>query len=259
MTKLTSIALLTLITFTYTSTYAQKDQKSGNYDVVNSFELGNLKITISNLKTTEKMEIKTELDSVSYSLGINIAKSFETEFSEINLEQFIQGINDKHSKEELKISEAETQQIVQSYFMKKQVGQQEKAKTEMTPKIKEGEEFLEKNGKKEGITTTASGLQYEIITQGTGSKPGLTDEVETHYHGTLLDGTVFDSSVDRGQSISFPVNGVIKGWTEALQLMSVGSKWKLYIPYNLAYGERGTGPIGPYSTLIFEVELISIK
>ena len=241
MTKLTSIALLTLITFTYTSTYAQKDQKS------------------KKTNKTEKMEIKTELDSVSYSLGINIAKSFETEFSEINLEQFIQGINDKHSKEELKISEAETQQIVQSYFMKKQVGQQEKAKTEMTPKIKEGEEFLEKNGKKEGITTTASGLQYEIITQGTGSKPGLTDEVETHYHGTLLDGTVFDSSVDRGQSISFPVNGVIKGWTEALQLMSVGSKWKLYIPYNLAYGERGTGPIGPYSTLIFEVELISIK
>ena len=241
MTKLTTIILLTLITFTYTSTYAQKNQKS------------------KKTNKTEKMEIKTELDSVSYSLGINIAKSFETEFSEINLEQFIQGINDKHSKEELKISEAETQQIVQSYFMKKQVGQQEKAKTEMTPKIKEGEEFLEKNGKKEGITTTASGLQYEIITQGTGSKPGLTDEVETHYHGTLLDGTVFDSSVDRGQSISFPVNGVIKGWTEALQLMSVGSKWKLYIPYNLAYGERGTGPIGPYSTLIFEVELISIK
>ena len=241
MTKLKSIILLTLITFTYTSTYAQKNQKS------------------KKTNKTEKMEIKTELDSVSYSLGINIAKSFEAEFSEINLEQFIQGINDNHSKEELKISEAETQQIVQSYFMKKQAGQQEQSKAEMAPKIKEGEEFLAKNGKKEGITTTKSGLQYEIITQGTGSKPGLTDEVETHYHGTLLDGTVFDSSVERGQSISFPVNGVIKGWTEALQLMSVGSKWKLYIPYNLAYGERGTGPIGPYSTLIFEVELISIK
>ena len=126
--------------------------------------------------------------------------------------------------------------------------------------IQEGEDFLKNNAKNPSVTTLRSGLQYEIITAGNGPKPTLSDKVETHYHGTLLDGTVFDSSVDRGTPISFPVNGVIKGWTEALQLMPVGSKWKLYIPYYLAYGERGAGAsIGPYSTLIFEVELISIN
>jgi FKBP-type peptidyl-prolyl cis-trans isomerase FklB len=114
--------------------------------------------------------------------------------------------------------------------------------------------------KKEGVTTLPSGLQYEVINDGTGPIPTIEDNVTTHYHGTLIDGTVFDSSVDRGEPASFPVGGVIKGWTEALQLMSVGSKWKLYVPYDLAYGERGAGAqIGPYSTLIFEVELISIN
>ena len=127
-------------------------------------------------------------------------------------------------------------------------------------KIDEGRKFLEENSKKEGVITLASGLQYEVITNGSGDKPKLEDNVTTHYHGTLIDGTVFDSSVDRGEPASFPVGGVIKGWTEALQLMSVGSKWKLYVPYDLAYGERGAGPqIGPYSTLIFEVELLSIN
>ena len=126
--------------------------------------------------------------------------------------------------------------------------------------IEIGEKFLSENGKRDGVTTLASGLQYEVISEGNGPKPELTDMVETHYHGTLLDGTVFDSSVDRGETVSFPVNGVIPGWTEALQLMQVGAKWKLYIPYNLAYGENGAGAaIGPYSTLIFEVELIGIK
>jgi FKBP-type peptidyl-prolyl cis-trans isomerase FklB len=110
------------------------------------------------------------------------------------------------------------------------------------------------------VITLPSGLQYEIMKTGEGPKPTLEDKVTTHYHGTLIDGTVFDSSVDRGEPASFPVNGVIKGWTEALQLMPVGSKWKLFVPYDLAYGERGTGPqIGPYTTLIFEVELISIN
>jgi FKBP-type peptidyl-prolyl cis-trans isomerase FklB len=240
MKKTTTLALLMIFAFTCNTSFAQKNKK--------------------NNKNINTMEMKTELDSVSYSLGINIAKSFESEFSEINLEKFIQGINDKHSKGELKINEAETQQIVQSYFMNKQAKQKEETSKDMAPKIKEGEDFLAKNSKKDGVISLESGMQYEIITEGTGAKPGLTDEVETHYHGTLLDGTVFDSSVDRGQSISFPVNGVIKGWTEALQLMSVGSKLKLYIPYNLSYGERGAGAdIGPYSTLIFEVELINIK
>lgn len=122
-----------------------------------------------------------------------------------------------------------------------------------------GEAFLTENAKKAGITTTASGLQYEVITQGEGAKPTATSRVKTHYHGTLIDGTVFDSSYDRGQPIDFAVNGVIAGWTEALQLMPVGSKWRLYVPYNLAYGERGAGAaIGPFSTLIFDVELLDI-
>jgi len=123
----------------------------------------------------------------------------------------------------------------------------------------EGESYLAENATREGVTVTASGLQYEVIVEGTGARPGLSDTVRTHYHGTLIDGTVFDSSVQRGQPAEFPVGGVIKGWTEALQLMPVGSKWRLHIPYQLAYGERGAGgAIGPYSALVFEVELLDI-
>ena len=124
----------------------------------------------------------------------------------------------------------------------------------------EGANFLAENAKKEGVISLESGLQYEILKQGSGPKPTINDNVTTHYHGTLIDGTIFDSSVDRGQPATFPVSGVIKGWTEALQLMTVGSKWRLYVPYDLAYGERGAGAnIGPFTTLIFEVELISIN
>lgn len=123
----------------------------------------------------------------------------------------------------------------------------------------QGEAYLAENAKREGITVTASGLQYEILTEGAGAKPSRSDTVRTHYHGTLIDGTVFDSSVQRGQPAEFPVGGVIAGWTEALQLMPVGSKWRLHIPYQLAYGERGAGgAIGPYSALVFDVELLDI-
>ncbi|MFT5054990.1 MAG: FKBP-type peptidyl-prolyl cis-trans isomerase FklB, partial [Oceanospirillaceae bacterium] len=123
----------------------------------------------------------------------------------------------------------------------------------------EGEAFLAENAKKDGITVLESGLQYRVITEGSGAKPAATDQVTTHYHGMLINGKVFDSSMDRGEPATFPVNGVITGWVEALQLMPVGSKWELFIPYNLAYGERGAGAdIKPYSTLIFEVELIAI-
>ena len=176
------------------------------------------------------------------------------QFEDINLNNFEAGIKDVLEKDvEAKISDNQAQAIIQSYFTKKQQQQSESV-------IEEGINFLRENGKREGVTTLASGLQYEVISNGTGPKPTIEDNVTTHYHGTLIDGTVFDSSVDRGEPASFPVGGVIKGWTEALQLMSVGSKWKLYVPYDLAYGERGAGPqIGPYSTLIFDVELISIN
>jgi len=136
---------------------------------------------------------------------------------------------------------------------------QEKQEQQTKAQAKIGELFLAENAKKDGITVTDSGLQYEIITAGTGEKPTATSRVKTHYHGTLIDGTVFDSSVQRGEPIDFPVNGVIAGWTEALQLMPVGSKWRLYIPHNLAYGERGAGAgIAPFSALIFDVELLDI-
>ncbi|MYM62152.1 FKBP-type peptidyl-prolyl cis-trans isomerase [Pseudomaricurvus sp. HS19] len=134
--------------------------------------------------------------------------------------------------------------------------QEEKRAEEMSA---EGQAFLADNAKKDGVTVTASGLQYEILVEGSGDKPTASSTVRTHYHGTLIDGTVFDSSVQRGQPAEFPVNGVIAGWTEALQMMPVGSKWKLTIPYNLAYGERGAGgSIAPYATLVFEVELLDI-
>ena len=205
-------------------------------------------------KTNKTANLITELDSVSYSLGVNIGENIKTQFEDINLDNFEAGIKDVLEKDvEAKISDNQAQAIIQSYFSKKQQKQSESV-------IEEGINFLRENGKREGVTTLASGLQYEVINDGTGPKPTIEDNVTTHYHGTLIDGTVFDSSVDRGEPASFPVGGVIKGWTEALQLMTVGSKWKLYVPYDLAYGERGAGPqIGPYSTLIFDVELISIN
>lgn len=136
-----------------------------------------------------------------------------------------------------------------------QAAEAEQAKTMSA----DGQAFLDENAKKDGVTVTDSGLQYEVIVDGDGEKPSASSTVRTHYHGMLIDGSVFDSSVDRGEPTEFPVNGVIAGWTEALQLMSVGSKWRLTIPYNLAYGERGAGgAIGPYATLVFEVELLAI-
>tara|TARA_A100001388_G_scaffold268690_1_gene244107 strand:- start:307 stop:918 length:612 start_codon:yes stop_codon:yes gene_type:complete len=199
-------------------------------------------------------KLKTEIDSVSYCIGVNIGENLKNQFSDIDIKDFMNGISDVLSdKSEPKISNAEAQKILQEYFSKQQELKSKKA-------IEEGENFLAENGKKKGVTTLESGLQYEVITKGEGAKPTLNDQVTTHYHGTLIDGTVFDSSVERGQPATFPVSGVIKGWTEALQLMSVGSKWKLFVPYNLAYGERGAGAnIGPFTTLIFEVELISIN
>ena len=211
-------------------------------------------ITCKTEKTNKTANLVTELDSVSYSLGVNIGENIKTQFEDINLNNFEAGIKDVLEKDvEAKISDNQAQAIIQSYFSKKQQKQSESV-------IEEGINFLRENGKREGVTTLVSGLQYEVINDGTGPKPTIEDNVTTHYHGTLTDGTVFDSSVDRGEPSSFPVGGVIKGWTEALQLMAVGSKWKLYVPYDLAYGERGAGQqIGPYSTLIFEVELISIN
>ena len=214
-------------------------------------------LIIANLTINIKMsaqKINNEIDSVSYSLGVNIGENIKTQFPNIDLKNFEAAIKDvlDNSKEPI-ISGADAQKTIQEYFTKQQAKASESV-------VEEGTKFLAENSKKENVVTLESGLQYEVIKSGDGAKPTLNAQVTTHYHGTLIDGTVFDSSVERGEPASFPVSGVIKGWTEALQLMNVGSKWRLFVPYDLAYGERGAGPqIGPFTTLIFEVELISIN
>ena len=199
--------------------------------------------------------IKTDLDKASYSLGMNIGASLKGEgVSQINAEMFAKGLSDMLNGSKLELSMQEAYETIQDFLAKANAAK-------FSKNITEGKNFLEENGKRPGVVTLPSGLQYEIITQGNGPKPKATDPVTTHYHGTLIDGTVFDSSVQRNQPASFPVNGVIQGWVEALQLMPVGSKWKLYVPSELAYGANPHpgGPIEPHMTLIFEVELLAIK
>ncbi len=204
-------------------------------------------------KMDKNAALKTEIDSVSYSLGVNIGNNLKGQgFGDINLASMMKAMEDVMGDKKLTIGEEEANGIIQNYFasmMEKKAKEGRKA----------GEAFLAENAKKAGVTTTASGLQYEVLKMGEGPKPVATDKVTVHYHGTLTDGKVFDSSVDRGEPATFPLNGVITGWTEALQLMPVGSKFRIYLPSDLAYGERGAGQlIGPHATLIFEVELLSI-
>ncbi len=201
--------------------------------------------------------IESDADKVSYGIGLQLGQQVKGQsFEGFSLDALIIGISDVFKNTPLRFPEDEMQAAFSA------INQQVQAKaTEAARAHKEiGEAFLTVNEKKAGVVATASGLQYEVLTEGSGSKPSIDDTVVTHYHGTLIDGTVFDSSVERGEPAQFPVNGVIKGWTEALQMMNVGSKWRLFIPSDLAYGDQGSGPvIGPGTTLIFEVELIEIK
>lgn len=193
-------------------------------------------------------------DSLSYSLGVLIGKNLKSQgfTDDMNPEQFLQAIKDVIADAELKIQPQDANKFVSEYSQKAQ-------DLAATKNLEEGQAFLAENGKRAEVNTTATGLQYEVLQEGAGESPKPTDRVSVHYHGTLLDGTVFDSSVERGEPAQFPVQGVIQGWVEALQLMKPGSKWKLYIPSDLAYGSRGAGgDIGPNSTLIFEVELLEI-
>jgi FKBP-type peptidyl-prolyl cis-trans isomerase len=203
-------------------------------------------------KKEEKAELKSDVDSMSYSLGMNIAYNLKNQGPDtIALKAFIKGLEEQYAGKTA-ITLEKANEVIQNYFQKQQ-------EAEAKPLIEEGEKFLNENKTKEGVVTTESGLQYKVIKEGTGATPKAEDVVTVHYKGTLLDGTVFDSSYDRNEPASFPVNGVIPGWTEALQLMKVGSKYQLFIPYHLGYGERGAGgQIKPYATLLFEVELISI-
>lgn len=196
----------------------------------------------------------TKMDTLSYSLGVLFGNSLKQQgVDKISPTDMVEALEEVLAGKPTKISMHEASDLYSKAIAKLQSKQHEGNKIE-------GEKFLADNAKKPGIKTTASGLQYEVLTMGTGPKPAITDKVKTHYHGTLIGGKVFDSSVDRGEPISFPLNGVIKGWTEALQLMPVGSKFRLFIPYELAYGERGAGgDIKPFSALIFEVELLAIE
>ena len=194
-----------------------------------------------------------ELEKVSYSIGINVATSIKSEgLDSINSFYISKGFQDVFENKDLAINIEESNKIIGEYFNKKQDAKNQRLAIDS--KI-----FLEQNKQKDGVMTTESGLQYLILSEGRGNNPTLNDNVTVHYHGTLIDGTIFDSSVDRKQPATFPLNGVIPGWQEALQMMSIGSKWKIFIPSELAYGESGAGAIGPNSTLIFEVELLSIN
>ena len=203
---------------------------------------------------------QSDAGKVSYSIGTNLGGQIKRDGIELNAEQFLAGLTDAYEGKDLKLTPEEMMAVMNKFQEKTQAKMATAAAAEGGENLKAGQEFLAANGKKEGIVTTDSGLQYEILETGDGTKPTTEDKITAHYHGTLIDGTIFDSSVDRGEPASFPVSGVIKGWTEALQLMSVGSKWKLYLPSELAYGAnpRPGGPIGPNAALIFEVQLLSI-
>jgi len=208
--------------------------------------------TMDDLNISDKLE--ASIDSVSYGLGVDIATNIKSQgVDDINPALLAKAMADVFAGKDLKIKKEDAGPLLQNHFQKKYEQKMEKNLTE-------GQAYLEKNKAEKDVVTLASGLQYKVIKQGTGAMPKATDAVSVHYHGTLINGTVFDSSVDRGEPASFPVNGVIPGWTEALQLMPVGSKWMLYIPTELAYGKnvRGGGAIEPNMALIFEVELLSI-
>jgi FKBP-type peptidyl-prolyl cis-trans isomerase len=195
----------------------------------------------------------------SYSIGANLGRNFKSDGIEIDVDQLMQGVKDALSGADLAMTDEEMGQAMQELQAEVMAKRQQEQATVGTKNIAEGQAFLAENKGKAGVMSTASGLQYEVIEEGTGAKPSATSQVTVHYTGTLLDGTKFDSSVDRGTPATFGLNQVISGWTEGLQLMSAGSKYRFYIPSELAYGPSPPpGPIGPNATLIFDVELISI-
>ncbi len=216
------------------------------------------------LATDEEKDTDVELKSfeqkLSYMLGQQIGNNIKESPTEIDIDIFVSGIRDSLKGNKSLLSDEETNQVRQEFSRQVQETRNQKMAALSGKNLKDGEAFLAENKKKEGIVTTDSGLQYKVLKQGDGPKPQSTDKVTVHYRGTLLDGTEFDSSYKRGQPASFQVGGVIRGWTEALQLMNVGSKYQLFIPAGLAYGQRGAGQrIGPNSMLIFDVELLNIE
>ncbi len=220
--------------------------------------------TTATKSATAATELKSRKEKFSYALGMNIGNglgaNLKKQSVEVDSNLVAQGLKDSMEGGKTRLTEDEAKTVLTEVQNEVRQQAQEKAKEAGEKNKVEGEKFLAENKGKEGVVTLPSGLQYKILTEGKGPKPAATDTVVCNYKGTLIDGTEFDSSYKRGQPATFPVGGVIKGWTEALQLMPVGSKWQLFIPSSLAYGERGAGgEIGPDATLIFEVELISIQ
>ena len=214
-------------------------------------------ITIS--INTWAADLKTDEQKLGYIIGMDIGKSLREQGTDVDLDSLIDAISSTYKGEELKLTDEEAAAIRKEYVDKRQTEQQAESAAAGQGNQVEGQKFLAENKVKEGVQTTASGLQYKVVTMGDGAKPAAEDTVKVHYRGTLLDGTEFDSSYARNEPISFGLNRVIPGWTEGVQLMPIGSKFIFYIAPELAYGEGGGGPIPPNSTLVFEVELLDIE
>jgi FKBP-type peptidyl-prolyl cis-trans isomerase FklB len=213
-------------------------------------------VSLPSFAQEQTPQLKDLKDKASYSIGLNIGTNFKKQNVELNPDALLAGVKDAIGGKKPALSEAEQQEVMNNF----QKQMQEKQKAMADKNLETGKKFLEDNKKKDGVKTTASGLQYKVVKEGNGPQPKASDNVTVDYRGTLIDGTEFDSSYKRGQPASFPLNGVIKGWTEGLQLMKTGAKYQFFIPSDLAYGQRAMGPdIQPNSTLIFEVELKSVQ
>jgi FKBP-type peptidyl-prolyl cis-trans isomerase FklB len=224
--------------------------------------LAPLKKTTPAIKAQNDQILETEEDKESYAIGMSFGSSLRSQSVEVELDILMRGLKDSLSGGKTLLTEEESRAVLTALRNEVRKKQEEKMAQAGDTNLKEGQDFLAANKSKEGVVTLPSGLQYKVLQAGSGPKPTTSDSVVCNYRGTTIDGKEFDSSYKRGQPATFPVSGVIKGWTEALQLMPVGSKWQLFVPADLAYGARGAGPgsgIGPNTTLVFEVELISIK
>jgi FKBP-type peptidyl-prolyl cis-trans isomerase FklB len=258
--KLSYLKLITLCAMV-SSTFLSLAQTKSPLSQNTKPKIGSIASKTNSLVASKSViKFNSALDSVSYAVGVLVAGNFKSQNILLNVDMVAKGFASASQGRKLILTEAECQTIMSTFMMKNQERQTAETAKQFLPNLEAGKKFLEANKKKDSVMVTASGLQYKVLKMGSGPKPLSTDKVKTHYHGTLMDGTVFDSSVQRGEPVSFPVSGVIPGWVEALQLMPVGSKWRLFVPQDLAYGLRGGGQtIKPYSALIFEVELIEIE
>jgi FKBP-type peptidyl-prolyl cis-trans isomerase len=216
-------------------------------------------VTVSAAEEAKEPAFKTFEEKFAYAIGVEMGSNLKENAIELDLDSLVKGMTDGYNGNELAMTQEEIAEVSALGMEKLKAKAQAKHIADIADNLAKGEKFLADNKTRKGVKTTDSGLQYEVITEGKGEMPKATDKVSVHYTGTLIDGTVFDSSYKRNQPATFQVGGVIRGWVEALQMMKTGSKWKLYIPTELAYGERGAGrEIGPNETLIFEVELLEI-